>query len=496
MRRITLVALGLWTGCTAKALEEGSSSLSAIDARDVRVMGAIAYGDAKTTTTRARPPYRAWTFTGRAGDVLDVRATSSRGDPVLALCDADWNVLGWSDDADDLARPTDSHVAFTLPASGTYALAVRDYYGDRRRMTVALEGHAGGLDVSDLLRPDGTPDVRELGDLSLNTGWTKAVSYRSEPRYRARPFSVRSGNVVVVRVQALDGGQPFAFVTDDAWRLVDGEARPDPDSGSAQFRFIASGPGTGPYHLVWREASLRADRFQASGEAVLVSPREWGETLCDATPWGHWADDDADEHGEYCVCDGDRRFLPAEGGCVPTERSRIACETDGLGSWTDRCTCEDGTHLDRWSRQCTDEPEGGDTATDALETIFRDRDVDLATDETYRADADELPAAARPRLERHSWGGPFVWRFPHDGQTFWAVFSLVENERVFVDVFDGAGRWFAHAWGQLQDGHATVLFWTPDDNDPTMCACEDGDSSATCTWLDGSEFSSGSIMCE
>ncbi len=87
----------------------------------------IRYGETLGGTISSEVYALFYTFSGAAGDVIDLRAERVSGDldPVLVLRDAGDKTLASNDDADDATR--DARLSYTLPAEGTYIVAVTRY---------------------------------------------------------------------------------------------------------------------------------------------------------------------------------------------------------------------------------------------------------------------------------------------------------------------------------------------------------------------------------
>jgi hypothetical protein len=87
----------------------------------------IRYGEPQNGTISDEVYALFYQFSGTAGDVVDIRAERTSGDldPVLVLRDAADSTLATNDDADDTTR--DAQITYTLPADGTYIVAVTRY---------------------------------------------------------------------------------------------------------------------------------------------------------------------------------------------------------------------------------------------------------------------------------------------------------------------------------------------------------------------------------
>jgi hypothetical protein len=110
-----------------------------------RIAGSLTYGQTSNVTQYRRTPrrYTAYKFSGAAGDKVEIRVTSSNGEPVTWLLDNDWNVIARNDDA--ASWDTNSTIKATLPAnaSNTRYIVVREYWLDNMTFRVKLTGESG-----------------------------------------------------------------------------------------------------------------------------------------------------------------------------------------------------------------------------------------------------------------------------------------------------------------------------------------------------------------
>jgi hypothetical protein len=111
----------------------------------MRVLGALSYGETSPSRRYQNPPrFRAYTFSGKAGDAVEVTVASpdGSGDAVAWITDNRFNVLAFNDDAS--ASTFDAHLTATLPRASTYYVIYREYALDRANFTVSLTGPAAG----------------------------------------------------------------------------------------------------------------------------------------------------------------------------------------------------------------------------------------------------------------------------------------------------------------------------------------------------------------
>ena len=97
----------------------------------------LGYG-ATSKVVKTRGDYGWFKIDGKAGDELDITVTSPNGDAVAFVLDENDDVVAVNDDANALT--SDSHLVTTLPVSGTYYLAFREYSFAPASFTVALAG--------------------------------------------------------------------------------------------------------------------------------------------------------------------------------------------------------------------------------------------------------------------------------------------------------------------------------------------------------------------
>jgi hypothetical protein len=128
-------------GCAA---DDGSSDdgapvadvASDLSASRIQQLGTIASGATKTVAYTSSPLYRAFTFTAKKGDAVDVWIRSSNGDAVAYVLRASYLSVAQNDDAS--ATTTDAHIATTIHADGTYFVAFKEAKGKSADFTVAF----------------------------------------------------------------------------------------------------------------------------------------------------------------------------------------------------------------------------------------------------------------------------------------------------------------------------------------------------------------------
>src|SRR5262249_40105637 len=106
----------------------------------------LAYG-ATSKVVQTLGDYGWFRFVGQAGDDVEIFVRSTNGDAVAFLLDANDDVVAKNDDVDD--ELSDAHMTATLPSTGTYYIAFREYSFAPAGFSVSLAGlSAAGADVS------------------------------------------------------------------------------------------------------------------------------------------------------------------------------------------------------------------------------------------------------------------------------------------------------------------------------------------------------------
>lgn len=110
----------------------------------------IAYGDTVEGTTIDLENPVIYGFTGAAGDVVTIQASSTVVDTYLIVVDAETNLVGENDDVSK--SDTNAALEVTLPADGTYYIGVLGYSSGPFSMTIST-GKGGGVtsNVSQLM---------------------------------------------------------------------------------------------------------------------------------------------------------------------------------------------------------------------------------------------------------------------------------------------------------------------------------------------------------
>ncbi|WP_394837308.1 PPC domain-containing protein [Pendulispora rubella] len=131
-----------------ETVETTASELRAL--QDNEKLGPISYGQSKTVTYTENPLYRAYSFSGTAGDSIEITVHSTTSTDAMAwLLAADYTTLASNDNANSSTK--DSRIVFQIQTTGTYWIAVREANQEDATFTVTLNGNGSGT-------PDGIFD--------------------------------------------------------------------------------------------------------------------------------------------------------------------------------------------------------------------------------------------------------------------------------------------------------------------------------------------------
>ncbi len=145
MKTTALFALLVVAGCGAPksgtldddfSMLDGADEKSDVFSTNWKLAGTLSYGDSRTTLYSNPPRYRAYKFAGVTGDEVSIDVSSSAGDSVAWLLDSKYAIVASNDDAS--GSTLDSHIDKKLTKSGTYYVALRDYYLESHYFTVKL----------------------------------------------------------------------------------------------------------------------------------------------------------------------------------------------------------------------------------------------------------------------------------------------------------------------------------------------------------------------
>lgn len=138
-----LVALLASTGCAADTTASGEddglaseSSESDLSASRIQQLGAITSGTTKTASYTSSPLYRAYSFTAKKGDSVDLWVRSANGDAVAWLLRESNASITKNDDATGSTH--DAHIAAKIPSDGRYFIAFKEAKGKSADFTVSF----------------------------------------------------------------------------------------------------------------------------------------------------------------------------------------------------------------------------------------------------------------------------------------------------------------------------------------------------------------------
>jgi hypothetical protein len=142
-----LSILGCVAGCTTDAgkppLTDDFSGLAGKGdgfSSSLQIIGTLTNGNTSDPVAYSNPPlYRAFTFTGKAGDAIEAWVRSTDGDAVAWLLDSSLNVIV---QADDSGGTTDSYLTTTLanPSPDTFYIVFREFSDHAATFRVTLKG--------------------------------------------------------------------------------------------------------------------------------------------------------------------------------------------------------------------------------------------------------------------------------------------------------------------------------------------------------------------
>lgn len=169
---VALMAGGL-AGCRAAAKAPVHDTFTKLGGDNASSVPELSYGSRALVKTRGG--YGWVRFTADAGDQIEVWARSQKGDAVAFVLDDNDDVLAANDDAEEGA--SDAHLTVSLPTSGSYWIAVRDY--DYAPIQAAVELEGSGVfscqkDSDCLAVPAAT---------CCDNGWHTAVNREEVERY-------------------------------------------------------------------------------------------------------------------------------------------------------------------------------------------------------------------------------------------------------------------------------------------------------------------------
>jgi len=256
-----------------------------------RVSGELRSGDA---TLNSGEFIDSWTLSGRRGQQLDIRLTSSAFDPYVAITGPD----GFSEFNDDDASAEgsrDSRLLVTLPADGDYVVAATSYASGERgayQLSV-LEGAGADKPPSQAVRPSeqaspgGEIEVGQTVGGSLTSGDETLDSGEYFDRYT---FRGRRGERVAVELtsSAFDAYTIVRTPSGEQFDNDDGDNGTDsrqqiilPEDGQYEVQVTSYRPGeTGSYRFTVEPGRESSRQAAAPGGArvyaVMVGVSDYG----------------------------------------------------------------------------------------------------------------------------------------------------------------------------------------------------------------------------
>lgn len=170
-----LVAVAALAGCRPAAKAPVHDTFTKLGGKADASVPSLSYGGSASVKTLGG--YGWLRFTGERGDHIDVWARSHKGDAVAFVLDDNDDVLAANDDADE--GGSDAHLVATLPAAGTYWIAVRDY----GYAAIAVDVSLGGTGVFTCKLDTDCVAVPKAG--CCDNGWREAVNKSEVETYES-----------------------------------------------------------------------------------------------------------------------------------------------------------------------------------------------------------------------------------------------------------------------------------------------------------------------
>lgn len=260
------------------------------------VSGRLAQGDPQLNSGEY---INVWTLSGRRGQQLDVRLTSSAFDPYVAVT-GPGDFSAFNDDDPSVEGGRDSRLLVTLPADGQYQITATSYASGESgvyRLSV-LDGVGADAPAPAPVRPSERPTVSgvvEIGQAvagSLNPGDETLDSGEYVDTYR---FVGRRGERVAVQLtsSAFDAYTILRTPSGEQFDNDDGEDGTDsrqqltlPEDGEYRVQVTSYRPGeTGSYRFSVEAGREPPRQAAAPGGArvfaVMVGVSDYGDRLND-----------------------------------------------------------------------------------------------------------------------------------------------------------------------------------------------------------------------
>ena len=223
-----LSVLALAAGCAVDTSADDDpltpeSSESDLSASRIQVLGAIASGATKTVSYTSSPLYRAYSFTAKKGDTVDVSVHSSNGDAVAYLLRSSYTTVARNDDASGVTH--DAHISATIKSDGQYFVAFKEAKGKSADFTISFtsEPASSGNDAG--APPDsGAPNNDAFDPASCSGG--APLDFVSKFNAGASEAVLASYQIVLRKRQcnSVTGCSPWQATTEHAGPSGHGQA--------------------------------------------------------------------------------------------------------------------------------------------------------------------------------------------------------------------------------------------------------------------------------
>lgn len=255
------------------------------------VSGTLENGDA---TLNSGEYVDSWRFSGRRGQQLDIRLTSSAFDPYVAINGPD-SFSEFNDDDATTAGSRDSRLIVTLPSDGDYTISATSYQsGERGAYRLSVQDGAGvekppsvSIPAAEQATPGGEIALGQTISGSLTPGDDTLDSGEYFDRYT---FTGRRGDRVAVQLtsSSFDAYTIVRSPSGEQFDNDDGEDGTDshqqiilPEDGQYQVQVTSYRPGeTGSYRFTVEPGRESARQATAPGGprvyAVMVGVSDYG----------------------------------------------------------------------------------------------------------------------------------------------------------------------------------------------------------------------------
>ncbi len=240
----------------------------------------IAYGQTVTGQSAAtnKSEWYFYSFSGNAGDAIVVSA-SSPGDSILQLGDANANLLVEHDDIS--TSNLDSLIEYTLPANGSYLVAVSTY--SPADYTLTLTGPAGTTSTGGNLQAGtGTPD----NPIQISYGQVASGQTIDINTYTFYSFQGNEGDQIVAETSSASGVDTYLQFGDANASLLAENDDIDAANNNLNARVEYTLPTSGTYLLA--VAGYTAGDFQITvnlaGGTTSTPTDTSQQTEIDSTP--------------------------------------------------------------------------------------------------------------------------------------------------------------------------------------------------------------------